>query len=410
MNRAEQSKQEYLDTLTKEIGDLVASGQEGDYWDFKKEWYFLDRKADTDHAKRGMGDLLLDIICMANNTCFRDAYIIIGIDDGTYEILGVSDDDKNRRTTEKLSDFLRSQRFANGTIPKARVETIDLGRPVDVIAVESTCDGPYFLEEDKYSMRAGVIYSREIARNTPVNDGASGRQMEQLWQHHFLLDMSPLEHLLNGLRDKKLWEISPEKCTEKRYLTAAPEYTIEFADDYEPGKGRCTDFYCAGQENEQASFFSIVGRYHQTTLINRQGVQLDSGRYRTAVAEWGFIHREGMLGPDGTYRYKFYMRGTEPWILQSFLYNEESEEARIARDLYMDHILVFDSCQQRQELEQYVSTHWDELESLRSEDEPTGVEEFDGLERKVIVRDLKTVDALKRLYLDWLAKKECPEI
>lgn len=40
-----------------EILELVLLKQEGSYWDFKREWYSPDKKA----------DLLHDIICMANN-------------------------------------------------------------------------------------------------------------------------------------------------------------------------------------------------------------------------------------------------------------------------------------------------------------------------------------------------------
>ena len=53
-----------------EILDLILLKQEGSYWDFKREWYFQDKKA----------DLLHDIICMANNLSNRDAYIIVGVD------------------------------------------------------------------------------------------------------------------------------------------------------------------------------------------------------------------------------------------------------------------------------------------------------------------------------------------
>ena len=43
--------------LIDEIEELIMMHQEGPYWDFKREWY--------DDSKDG--DLLIDIICMANN-------------------------------------------------------------------------------------------------------------------------------------------------------------------------------------------------------------------------------------------------------------------------------------------------------------------------------------------------------
>ena len=58
--------------LYDEIEKLISLGQEGEYWDFKKEWY----------GKEKDEDLLLDIICMANNLVNRDAYIIQKFDMG----------------------------------------------------------------------------------------------------------------------------------------------------------------------------------------------------------------------------------------------------------------------------------------------------------------------------------------
>ena len=54
--------------LIDEIEALIAMHQEGPYWDFKKEWYGDGKDS----------DMLIDIICMANNLVDRDAYIIIG--------------------------------------------------------------------------------------------------------------------------------------------------------------------------------------------------------------------------------------------------------------------------------------------------------------------------------------------
>lgn len=46
-----------------EIESFVSLKQEGAYWHFKREWYFLEKKA----------ELLHNIICMANNLKNSDA-------------------------------------------------------------------------------------------------------------------------------------------------------------------------------------------------------------------------------------------------------------------------------------------------------------------------------------------------
>lgn len=54
--------------LHHQILRLISLKQEGEYWDFKKEWY----------SKKS--DLLHDIMCFANNLVNSDCYIIIGVD------------------------------------------------------------------------------------------------------------------------------------------------------------------------------------------------------------------------------------------------------------------------------------------------------------------------------------------
>ena len=56
-------------TFEDKIFELISLKQEGEFWDFKRQWH--ENKA----------DLLHDIICMANNLTDNDGYIIIGIDE-----------------------------------------------------------------------------------------------------------------------------------------------------------------------------------------------------------------------------------------------------------------------------------------------------------------------------------------
>ena len=80
----------------EKILKLISLKQEGDYWDFKKQWY------------TNKSDLLHDIICMANNISSDDGYIIIGVDEESdYSILDVTNDPKRKRTQDIVC-FLRN--------------------------------------------------------------------------------------------------------------------------------------------------------------------------------------------------------------------------------------------------------------------------------------------------------------
>lgn len=66
--------------LTSEIEMLINSHREDDWWDFKRE---------HQHDK---ADLVHDIICLANSRANRDAYIVYGIEDKTFNVIGVESD------------------------------------------------------------------------------------------------------------------------------------------------------------------------------------------------------------------------------------------------------------------------------------------------------------------------------
>ena len=100
----------------EEILKLIFLRQEGGYWDFKKQWY------------ENNGDLLHDIICMANNLHNRDAYIIIGVDEEMDCSIVNTQNDPNRRNTQNIVDFLKDKKFAGGIRPIVHVEQIVLRR------------------------------------------------------------------------------------------------------------------------------------------------------------------------------------------------------------------------------------------------------------------------------------------
>ena len=90
------------------VQELIQTGREDDYWDFK-ECHHDDKAA-----------LLHDIICLANNRANRDAYLIFGVRDKTFEIIGVESDSK-RRNQQVMVDFLSSKNFAGQIRPRVEV-------------------------------------------------------------------------------------------------------------------------------------------------------------------------------------------------------------------------------------------------------------------------------------------------
>lgn len=120
------------------VESFINKASEGSNWDFKQCWH-------TNNA-----DLLKDIICMANNTTddMQNGYIIFGIEDKTFNIIGV-DEDANRKNQENIIGFLSSQTWSGEEIPCVEVNTIDIdGKEIDVLIVYNKDVTPYYLLKD----------------------------------------------------------------------------------------------------------------------------------------------------------------------------------------------------------------------------------------------------------------------
>ena len=217
-----------MELLTKII-TFINSKREDDYWDFKEQWH--NNKA----------DLLHDIICLANNRVDMEAYLIIGVRDKTFEVIGV-ENDINRKTQQNLIDFLNTKPFVGGIRPSIELKSFNINsHDVDVIIIKNSTDTPYFLIEDYRDRQECIhkyaIYTRIKDTNTPKDKNADLNQIEFLWKKRFLLNRSPIERLFNSLDDLGSWQ---EQHSDTMHITTFfntynPEYTISLVsdDDYD---------------------------------------------------------------------------------------------------------------------------------------------------------------------------------
>ncbi|WP_339101988.1 ATP-binding protein [Candidatus Enterococcus clewellii] len=214
--------------LSIEILELIELGTEGDYWDFKQQWYSKNI------------DLLHDIICMANSPANRDAYIIIGVKDETNEIAGVRNDEK-RKNQQQVIDLIRKKpKWAGGNIPEIYVKTVSIfDENVDVIIIKQSDNTPFYLLEDyKYKEQGilykGNIYTRKGDTNTPKTDTANLYDTEILWKRRFGLLYNPSQRAKNYLIDLENWERvdgESDKSGITRfffYYKQNPDYTVHF--------------------------------------------------------------------------------------------------------------------------------------------------------------------------------------
>lgn len=329
----------------REIEDLILLKQEGSYWDFKREWYSQDKKA----------DLLHDIICMANNLSNRDAYIIIGVDEENDYSFSSVKFDPNRRNTQQLVDFMRDKHFAGGIRPIVSVENICFGQNViDIIVIHNNNETPFFLTEKYQSVRENNIYTRVMDSNTPKNKSADLSYIEMLWKKRFGLLSPPLERMMIYLKNSVLWDYSPSSsCEEKMYYRFSPEFTIETVmDDSRNGY----QYYLFNQTDTHHRWYDINLYYHQTVIASLEGISLDGGRYFTSSPRTDGISLTQSYHWDISFKY--YIKNSIEYIVHEFYYHSDREDEIFAHDSFIKCILVFETDTEKEEFKHFVVQNW----------------------------------------------------
>ena len=265
-------KSELISIVTK----LRTLGREGGYWDFKKEYH------------KNKAELLIDIICMANNQEDRDAYIIFGIEDKTMKVIGV-ENDPNRKNLNQLSQFISGKYFSVYT-PEIDLQTIEIeGHQIDVLIIYNTAHTPYYLEKDfkdqKKIVHQGQIYIRlNDHKEGYGNQAAPYCCIEHLWKKRFGINLSIMNRLSLLLEDVKGWQLD---WNTKRYAyhKSFPEFRIEQVSEFEFGWEPIAAFYT----HPDMHLADLHILYHNTIIYETQLWALDNYRKFLPKAEIGSV-------------------------------------------------------------------------------------------------------------------------
>jgi len=374
------------ETFYNEILSLIYSKREDDYWDFKREHH------------KNTAELLHDIICMANNRADRDAYIIYGVVDKTFEIVGV-ENDLNRRTQQQMIDQLKSKKFAGCVRPKIEAHTLSIANhEIDILIIKSTLDTPYYLTESyrdkEKEVRANHIYTRVGDTNTDIDKSADVNHVEYLWKKRFGLHMTPFEKLQWLLSKKENW-VKDEK---QHYNRLHPEFTL-ISDELEHQKS--PEFYAYVMMNNSTYDTVIKANYFGTTLYSRQVVILDSGRYETVVPEWGFLHFDKYHQDMMTFKY--FIQTDISYALHQYLLNEDSHEAVSAHNRFMEVVLLFTTEFEKDMFIAHANRNKGAIETLMNKNDSTysWVESDNELAHNKIVEEIKAGMALKQMLVEY---------
>lgn len=354
--------------LTELVYELIHTGREDDWWDFKQCHY--DDKA----------TLLHDIICLANNHANRDAYLILGVQDSTFEVVGVEEDAK-RKNQQKIVDFLRTPKFAGQTRPRVEVRTVFIdAHEVDVFIVKNSTDVPYYLIEDYTdknlksvpsqkgkTVRAFHIYTRVMDNNTPIDKSADISDVEYLWKKRFGLLQTPLEQVRVFLQKPNDWM----KEDSRYYHKLFPQFTIgdecEKTDDGVDKVGNKM-FYHHLQPNTSAYYGTIKIFHYNTQLFSCQSTDLDGRRMTAPCPETACIKYDDYGDPK--IWFKYYTTDSIQYLLLRFfefhIGNANGREAQIATRRFLEVVPLFDDEGEVESFKNYVYDHLVQFNELVS--------------------------------------------
>lgn len=340
--------------LKEEITELIERHAEGDYWDFKQQWHLNN------------ADLIHDIICMANSPANRDCFIIIGIEDRTYSILGVSAE--NRKTQQNVIDLLRQKpKWAGGYIPEVYVRTIQIeGKGIDIIIIKQSDNTPFYLLEDYTKEGApifkGAIYTRKGDTNTPKTSTADLYDTEILWKRRFGLLYNPSQRAKFYLADLENWELvdgETDKFGVSQFFffyKPDPDFTIYFLRESDEEKNLPKDINDDAISSLSYYLFAFCNVSYHTDYSSREEVVL---YYReiplfSAPLECVDEGRTSLVPPEFVVD-PYYISDSFRYLMFEFVFRHRCRNySGEAREVFRRVIPVYKNERERDEFESYI--------------------------------------------------------
>ena len=343
--------------LESEVSELISRYTEGEYWDFKQQW----------HSNNA--DLLHDIICMANSLANRDCYIIIGIEDGTYNVVGVSDE--NRKSQQNVIDLLHQKPlWAGGYIPEVYVKTISItDKEIDVVVVKQSNNTPFYLLKDYTNegqpVFKGAIYTRKGDTNTPKTGTADLYDTELLWKRRFGLLYNPSQRAKIYLKDLDNWvrvDGETDKSGTERfffYYRSDPDYTIYLMEEADENIIHPKDI---NDEAVGAPFYYLFAfcnvSYH-THFSNQEKVVL---YYRDVPLFSSLVERvdEGrtsIVPPEFSIIDPYYVQDSFRYLLFEFMFTYYGRSYSIeAREMFLRVIPIYQNDEEHDQFMEYIQS------------------------------------------------------
>lgn len=393
------------DQLDEIIMELLHLGVEGEYWDFKEKPYFFEGQSDKDKNKK-KGDLLHDIICMANNLSNRDAFIIMGIQDKPVKITGAKQF-SNKWTQESYQDFLQNLTWAGDMIPIVEFRTIHNGE-LDVLIIKKSNRVPFYITKKCNKVRENQIYVRKGSKNTAIDSQAEIGDIEKLFEFRFGLTPYPKERVINYISDHGHWiEMKEDYETRSWYYEKFPEYTIELSRDPDNETLASPD-YAYVQMNCKSSWQILRVKYHQTTLMEYTAHYVDETRGVVVAPRFSSIKIREDETLVSTKQYCYYFQEC-PEIKLMFLLQDLLRQGTLVLENHLALIPIYKNDEEKSKVENIINKNNEDFNfKMEHEIQNIVINYGSGLseESKLFVReDLTVTKVVKTILTEYRAKK-----
>lgn len=306
--------------------------QENDHIDFKLQWYEKNAA------------LVQDLLSFANTFHHDNCYIVIGIEDDTKEIVGIDNNDKNRKNTQQLIDLIGGLHLAQNSFFSVEVDHLEINEKIlDVIIIENSDNTPFFLSKDYGKLKKGLVYCRRKDTNTSNEKIATDKEIENLYKKRLHLDQDILTQFKYLLQDFDNWD----RCETIHHITVIfhklqPDFYIKIR----PAKRYDRVLFDAFSINEirpEITYHKLELCFHSIKLKTFTLVGLDDGRKKLI---WP---KSSYKNVNHGYYYYEYIDSIEYHITRLLnnkskenpyggivLYKNEEERKRIERSVKVD--------------------------------------------------------------------------
>lgn len=349
------------------VRELFYQEIEGEYWDFKEKPYFYEGQSEKDKNKK-KGDLLHDVICMANNMSNHDAYIIMGISDHPVKITGVKQFTK-KWTQESYQDFLQKLSWAGDCVPSVELRSINNGN-LEVLVVRKSNKVPFYLTKRYNKVKENQIYVRKGAKNTAIDSQASIDDIEKLFKFRLGIIPFPKERVITYIEDTENWlKMKSSYESISWYYDPFPEFTIDLIDDPQNDEFR-TPVYALIHPNARSSWQILRLKYHQTILLEFTSHYIDEYRGFSVQPKYNFLKfSNGFEDIELNSTYYYYLHDSIE-IKLIYLLKELLEQDGEACRRHLNLIPIFYSNDERKIIEKYIEENrTDILVEIKKESE-----------------------------------------